>query len=50
LNDEGQQQMAEAWSAWSKVTKAHQEAPEGLEVEATQQEALEEAEVKEVDD
>jgi hypothetical protein len=50
LNDEGQQQMAEAWPAWPELETAQQEAPEEPKVGATQQEALEEPEVEEADD
>jgi hypothetical protein len=43
LNDEGQQQMAEAWP---ELRVAQQEAPEESEDEATQQEALEESDIE----
>jgi hypothetical protein len=45
LNDEGQQQMARAWSAWPKLKAAQQEAPEDSEDGATQQEAPKEPDV-----
>jgi anthranilate phosphoribosyltransferase len=62
LNDEGQQQMAEAWleleaaqqqmaGAWSELRAAKQETPEELEDGATQQEAPEEPDIEdEADD
>jgi anthranilate phosphoribosyltransferase len=62
LNDEGQQQMAEAWleheatqqqmaGAWSELRAAKQETPEEPEDGATQQEAPEEPDVEdEADD
>jgi hypothetical protein len=43
LNDEGQQQMAEAWL---ELRVAQQEAPEEPEDEATQQEAPEESDIE----
>jgi hypothetical protein len=51
LHDEGQQEMARAWSTWPEDPAHEQEAPEEMEVGATEQKAPEEPDIEdEVDD